>query len=777
MRRGTRRDVPGSTSNETGDSMTQQGSAQGSSGRALALARRKAMSSAGKAAVKPAPATATSRSNAPAARAATTGVAKSGAASGRAASLARRKAMSSRGKLAVQSADRVRADERSQAPAAVVAKSPAPAETAPKTEGCDCGCKGGREKAAPAATVRPNGQNRVRAVRRPSVSANPGRAASVARRRAQSSRGKAGVSASGMTAVQTARATNPDLSGRELARALREQRSKRGNAGQKKSEPCGRQRPQRGAPAAARDASWKVGASETVHGQTVTGTMVGRSRAVTGDESSTCRTVTGTEYMGADIFRDFCQSEPGKGVGVRRVGVSPTARGNSVTGNRVGRSTKVTGDEPGTCKKVTGNEYVGADQSEAFCGVRSEAGPSKNTRSETRKGKGVTGNNVGRSEKVTGDEVGAQRTLTGTQYMQSGEQSRAPKKVGLSNTLRGGAVTGTLVGRRDRMTGDEPGACRDITGDDYIGQEQYRQFCGTAPAPRDFKSGMSKTLIGETVTGTLTGRSGRVTGDEPGTCKAITGTPYAGAEQYQGYCEPDQAQAASARMRRSQRAAGAAMTGLQPAIGGKMTGDAKGACETISGTPYVGSDQLAAACPATAAEPGSPDFPQALGATPWTRFSVTPPMHAAEAPQAVGGVTGSRYEQGQITGPFGMATGKVTGTEEARFGRPRATRLEAPAEAPLLDGRVKSRITGEGIDAGPKITGDDWDLGDRVTGTEGTSAMVRNQTRRGGPMSAMAPLRAGARNEQLPEPVSKVTGGSGNTDKGALITYSGGARG
>jgi hypothetical protein len=33
------------------------------------------------------------------------------------------------------------------------------------------------------------------------------------------------------------------------------------------------------------------------------------------------------------------------------------------------------------------------------------------------------------------------------------------------------------------------------------------------------------------------------------------------------------------------------------------------------------------------------------------------------------------------------------------------------------------------------------------------------------------------RNEELAEPVSKVTGGSGNTEKGALITYSGGARG
>jgi hypothetical protein len=208
-----------------------------------------------------------------------------------------------------------------------------------------------------------------------------------------------------------------------------------------------------------------------------------------------------------------------------------------------------------------------------------------------------------------------------------------------------------------------------------------------------------------------------------------------------------------------------------------MTGDSKGACETVSGTPYVGADQVAAACPASAAEPGSPDFPQSLGDTPWGQFSVVSPMHASESPQMLSGVTGSRYEQGQITGPFGMATGKVTGTEEARFGRRDTGAGELPAEAPMVDGRVKSRITGEGIDAGHKITGDDWDRGDRVTGTEGTSAMARNQTRRGGPINAMAARLAGARNEDLPEPVSKVTGGSGNTEKGALVTYSGGARG
>jgi hypothetical protein len=54
--------------------------------------------------------------------------------------------------------------------------------------------------------------------------------------------------------------------------------------------------------------------------------------------------------------------------------------------------------------------------------------------------------------------------------------------------------------------------------------------------------------------------------------------------------------------------------------------------------------------------------------------------------------------------------------------------------------------------------------------------MGRNPTRRG-PMNAMAMAQQAKRNEETPEPMSKVTGGSGNTEKGALVTYSGGARG
>ncbi|KPK55791.1 MAG: carboxysome shell protein [Thiotrichales bacterium SG8_50] len=744
------------------------------SAREAALNRRRALTSTGKAALTGMTQGSSAANLVPSGQASSQSgstTTKQGG-SARAASRARREAMSVSGKAGVTITDRTREATSNMTPPASTAES----ERIETGKGCGCGCNGTKASCdtqpaseAQSATAAP----RISANVHKNIARSSSRAASLARRQAMSAHGKAGINTKNSSA-QVARAANPHLSSRELAKTLREQRSRNGKTGDKKSQPCGRLRPKSQAESgAAQDAPWKVGASETAHGQTLTGTMVGRNRHVTGDEPSTCRTVTGTEYLGADIFREFCQSDPGKTP--RKVEVTSTSHGNPVSGNKIGRGRNVTGDEAGTCKRVTGNEYVGAGQAESFCATKTEAGPSKVTTSETSKGKTLTGNNVGRSSKVTGDEPGAGRELTGTQYMPSGK-GQAPAKVGSSTTLRGGKVSGSMVGRNERVTGDEPGSCRNVTGDDYIGQEQYRSFCDNTPQPQDRKVGVGATLTGKTVTGTMTGRSGKVTGDEPGTCKAVTGTPYAGAEQYTAYCQAEEVSLASARSRQSRGTPGAVMTGQQPGFGDKLTGAAKGACEPVSGTPYVGADQFAEACPATAAETNSPDFPQSLSSTPWGQFSVASP--AGEAREStLGSVTGSRYEQGQITGPFGMASGKVTGTEEARFGQGQAAgQTSLPATAETIEGRIKSRITGEGMDAGPKITGDDWERGDNVTGTEGTSAIRRNPTLRVGSHNAMA-MAPHKRNEEITVPSSKVTGGSGNTEKGALVTYSGGARG
>ncbi len=768
------------------------------SARHAALARRKALSTQGKAAMggsvertraasaSSAPATAVVSTPAPAAPVASYAPAPqaSQANTARKAALARRIAMSKGGKGAVASNDRTRSATASASTAAQAATT---AQTTERKEGCGCGC-GGKNKPALTTTATTD-MSLTANITTPQITPNlkrvgmnPTRAAHIARRKAMSTKGKAALKGGTVSEASAARAANPNISSRELAQTLRTQRSQKGKTNTKTTKTVatgpGRHRK---AQAPAEDQPWKVGVTETASGQSVTGTMVDRTPDVTGNEASTCRSVTGTEYMGADVFKDFCSTEAV--AGFNRVSVTSTGRGNSVSGSSVGRSSKVTGDEPGTCKSVTGSQYVSAEQAQAFCGSKGPSTPAKISMAQTMKGKAVSGNNVGRSEKVTGDEPGSGRQLTGSQYMESANGGSAPAKVGQDVTLRGGSVSGTMIGRSDKVTGDEPGSCRNVTGDDYVGHGQYSGFCKSAPEPQDRKVGVSPTLAGKAVTGTMTGRSGIVTGDEPGTCKAVTGTPYAGASEMTGFCSADDVKAAQQRVPVNAVApAGVAtmgkpLTGLQPSVGGVMTGDSKGVCEPVSGTPYVGADQMAQACPAVAAQPNSPDYPQAVNTTaPWTDFSVTSPAGEAQAARGTGAVTGNNYGQGHITGPFGMATGKVTGTEEARFGNkaPAAPVVVAPVTE--VEGRMKSRVTGEGMDTANKITGDDWDRGNNITGTEGMSATQRNPTMRAGDAMAMV-IKDTKRNEEMPTPVSKVTGGSGNTEKGALVTYSGGARG
>jgi hypothetical protein len=689
--------------------------------------------------------------------------------------LSRREALSRRGKRADTSRDRTRTEavgpKAGTPSAASTPTTPAPASTPTPS--------GGLSLSAPA-----RGSSERRPAAKRTANHNPSRALVLARREALSKRGKSSSTPTSTSAASVARQGNPDLTSRELAQKVRELKCKSGAAGSSRggsSRPTGPNR--NGAKqAAAAEANLKVGMSETLSGQIVTGTQANRSVKTTGNEAATCRTITGTEYLGSEVFQTFCQSEaPSRQPA--KVRVSATTHGNRVTGNEVGRSEKVTGDEPGTCKLVTGTEYVSANQASSYCGVV-PATPRKVGASQTAAGQPVSGVMVGRSEKVTGDEPGSGQQLTGDQYLGSEPPApgRAPTKVATLHTLRGTGITGTHVGRSGQVTGDEPGSCRIITGDEYIGTQQYEQFCGARPAPEPAKVGFSVTNRAQVVSGTRTGRSGKVTGDEAGTCKAVTGTPYAGLEQASDHCPTPQVR--SIRERTPVRGT-SRMSGIQPGIGGVMTGAERGACEDVTGTPYVGADQQIQACGAAAV--GDADFPQPLeGSKPWQQFSVQSPARVAQqARERSGGVTGTSYEQGsRITGPFDMAGGKVTGTEQFRFDRRGAQLSRGPVQAAPVsvdeDARPVSRVTGEGISAGLKITGDDWDRGQRVTGTEGASARRRNPTRPGSmtamPGSAMPAVQP-KRNESVPEPVSRVTGSSGNTQAGSLITVSGGARG
>ena len=215
------------------------------SSRAAALARRKAMSSGGKAAlggqndrtrsapehskteVSAQPVSAPAAAPRPASSSASSyrpRVATPVSNSSRQAALARRKALSTKGKSASSSHDRT----RDYSMLAKNKNTVAPAEKSASGD-CGCGCNGKGDcgdknvdtAPAPAAAPRSNGRSRSK-VNKPKVAMNPSKAASLARRKAQSTRGKAGLSSNGMSQAQTARAANPGLSSRELSKALRD---------------------------------------------------------------------------------------------------------------------------------------------------------------------------------------------------------------------------------------------------------------------------------------------------------------------------------------------------------------------------------------------------------------------------------------------------------------------------------------------------------------------------------------------------------------------------
>lgn len=613
-------------------------------GRAASMVRRR-MQVSGKGGASSAPAvSAPARSSAQPAPAPVTRTAAakpataSGQSAARKASLERRAALSSRGKGAVRSSDR----QRSQATASSRTDAP---ETGKGACGCggDC-CKGSKPETAPTLTA-PAGNSGKVMKRQRAVSMPTGRLVSKARRNALASKGKVGMDAhrKGISSASLARQANPDISGRELARAVRERRSRAGAQGATSAQPA-RRRPRNAAEA-----------------QRVSGTRVGHSGKLTGDESGLCHGgITGTEYMAAEIFNEFCQ----------------------------------------------------------------------------------------------------------------GEAPKAPVKVERSETLGGSRVTtGGRVGGGGKLTGAERGECRVVTGSEYLGREHFERVCDTTPSAGAGKVSQSQTHRGTVISGPRSSRSEKVSGNEKGTCRAVTGTPYAGFEQYEKFCSPEQQQETRRVAPLRPSGAGREISGMQPGIkGNRLTGAGEGACQSISGTPYLAATEVKEVCGAVPAKPGEGDFPQPLAASEPSSDALP-----AQAPQSPSRVTGSGYEgQGPITGAFSMGRGKVTGTEQFRFGDRAGNVITVELEAGEPEAEHSSRVTGEGIDTGLRITGDDWDRGDRVTGTEGTSATRRNPTRRG-PVSAM-PRAPEKREPQRERPSANVTGSSGGSE-GAAVTVSGGARG
>lgn len=584
---------------------------------------------------------------------------------------------------------------------------------------------------------------------------------------------------SGASSGTTVEYASPTLTLEPISAAQQRRidQSLRGRGDAPPCRPCGRIQPE----------PPKVEFGTTLSGTTVSGNQLERTAGVTGNESGSCRTITGTEYIGTEQFSQFCKTAPTPSPA--KVGASSTSRGGRVTGTEVGRSGKVTGDETGTCKRVTGTEYIAAEQAGTFCGTAPEPHPEKAGFGMTARKNQISGSDLTREIDVTGGESGADRAITGSAYTDTTSLRRksgeAPKKVQTSHTSAGGAVSGTPLGRSSKVSGAEQGACKRVTGSDFLSAEEFSSFCRAEPFQPPAKVGVSRTLKGQDVSGTPMGRSSSVTGDEYGACKPVTGTSYIGADQYADFCAT---RVAAEAINRARLGRNAELTGIQPGPDLKLTGNARGECQNVSGSPYMGEVQQATACDrpamATHYRARSPETASnaagitgnsmdALGSRQPGDFSVVSPARSAQDSEAQR-ITGSAYGgSGRITGSLARATGLVSGTPEFRY-RDSADTAPVVAAAPEP---TPERITGEGRER--SVTGDAWDRGGRVTGTEGLSAARRNPTQRGEPRSTgpTASARAFRETEHPALAPSRVTGSSGSSMTGAAVTLSGGARG
>lgn len=673
-----------------------------------------------------------------------------------------------------------------------------------------------------------------------------------ARRQSLSQKGKIALTVMRGLSSATARLRYlQNGNGREFARLHRQEQAEHGR---------GRSQPVSPTPGQLRSRKYrvptKVEVDLTLSGSEITGTQVDRQAAITGNESGSCRHITGTEYVGTDQFAQFCSSRPTPAPA--KVGESRTAAQQPVSGTQLGRAASVTGDEAGTCSSVTGTEYLSMENFGAFCQSSLPARPDKVVMGVTAKQRmPISGSDEARSNAVTGADIGTQQNVTGSQYSDAGVArmtiNGTPKKVAQTHTFAGEQISGTAVDSHSKITGLESGECRPVTGTEYLSQETFQSLCNTAvPEPTPAKVGISNTEKGQRITGNLVDRSEKVTGNEPGSCQRLTGTGYATMSLCGGGVD---------KVQNMSSLSGNVMTGTGMYQHPKMSGDERGGCLPVTGTEYYGSEHYAqcgstphanapkvglirtdsgqlvsgpllgpseqvtgneagaflpvsgdaysgeainmadenpmpessepACCASCALKQqanalSSSVLPKVSSAVstrfipapvadqntsvPETTpqgFSIVPPSQ-----QRAGRITGNGDDQNsRVTGPVNLARGLITGTPEFRVRENTAVIPSAVAAEAVAEPQVPQRGSWQ-------ITGDDWSRSMRVTGTEGHWAQKRNPTQRG--EARICVMSAGVNKGQplsAPAADSKLTGSSGSSQRGSLVTYSGGARG
>jgi hypothetical protein len=496
----------------------------------------------------------------------------------------------------------------------------------------------------------------------------------------------------------------------------------------------------------------KVTESQTHGGQVVTGSRIGRGAQVTGDETGAHLPVSGTQYIGASDGPPVRSGGP-------KVGLARTAGGGIVSGTLIRSKVRVTGDEPGGTI-ITGEAEQSAEDDLTPRAAESAPVAAQFNRQANPHGHSVFGTNLGKSA---------------TSF---GSRERA-REASIESTESGLAITGSAVGRGGRVTGNEEGVCRQVTGNQYL--TPGRAECGgargaTMPGARagavrrdpvtGAKVSIAQTWGQQRLTGTNVEHDPRVTGEAAGSCSIITGTSYQGATTVHGWCDPSAAVTAEERLTR--RPSLASLTGDVPQHTDRVTGTGRGAARNVTGSAYYGPQPQAS---------GAGDALSELDA----RFSVSSPQRSAqlraraekETPSATAAAAGNAVSvistSPPITGSFAIGRDRVTGNVEFHFKSRSATDPNAAA--------ARLRLTGEGLAQGTRVTGGAWSEQSNVTGTEGSTAAARNPSERSGKPQAFSGARRFktlAKAEDSKQLVTGLLGWSGKT--AAKVTLSGGAQ-
>lgn len=268
----------------------------------------------------------------------------------------------------------------------------------------------------------------------------------------------------------------------------------------------------------------------TEDGLPISGTAMGRSVNVTGDESGSCRPITGDQYLMPAARQALCETGQGARAATpftrngrrdpvtgAKVNESETWARQRITGVDVEHNERVTGDEHGVCSTVTGTCYVGPAPYEAVCptGAPLLTPPTAGCR--------VTGDtplNVGH---VTGTQRGCERSITGTPYyretLAEEPQGEVLAQIDTRFSVRSPQREAHL--RADAGAAQAPTAVGRITGSFAVGDGKVtgnREFHFN-PRPKAERAGRTQLsgegrVEGTIITGSAWTEHGKVTGTE-----------------------------------------------------------------------------------------------------------------------------------------------------------------------------------------------------------------------------------------------------------------------